>query len=49
LVSVDGANQETYSTYRVSGHIEDVLGNIEHLIRYRRSKRRLNPQSRGGI
>ena len=37
-VSIDGASQETFSSVRVGGRLEQVTGNLRGLVRYRRQR-----------
>ena len=37
VISLDGASQESYSTYRVGGDLAKVTGNIEKLTSYRKN------------
>jgi len=43
IASVDGANSETYSKYRIGGNFQEVVGNIRLLLDERRKARSKNP------
>ena len=42
-LSIDGADQEAYSTYRVRGDFDQVLANVDTIIRLRREHRTIYP------
>ncbi len=44
IASVDGATQATYSTYRVGGKLETVLGNLQALVRTRQAMKKRLPR-----
>lgn len=43
VVSVDGANQETYSEYRIGGKFDDVIRNAKKIIDMKRKKKSKYP------
>ncbi|HEX9655267.1 MAG TPA: radical SAM protein, partial [bacterium] len=44
IVSIDGADQKTYETYRVDGKLAKVIHGIENLLRERERSRRHTPK-----